>query len=172
MKNFKLIEPSQLPESVIDLIGKEWLLVSAGDTTKYNTMTASWGAVGFYSNKSVATIYIRPERYTYEFIESKSHFTLTILEGGHRDALVYLGKNSGRAGDKISAAGLTPIFTEMGNPTFQEARIVLECRKIFGQMMSEESFVDKDIYAQWYGEGHGNLHKIYMGIIEKCWIKE
>ncbi len=172
MENFKLIEPSQLPDNVINLIGKEWLLVSAGDQDKHNTMTASWGAIGYYSNKSVATIYIRPERYTYEFIESKSHFTLTVLEDGHRDALMLLGKTSGRDGDKISKAGLTPIFTELGNPTFKEARVVLECRKIFGQMMSEESFVDNDCYAQWYGDGHGNLHKVYMGIIENCWIKE
>lgn len=170
MNDFVKIEPNALEDSVIDLIGKEWLLVSAGDKESYNTMTASWGSLGFFFNMNVATIVIRPERYTYEFIESKSHFTLTILQPGHREAQTLLGKNSGRDGDKIAKSGLTTIFTSNGNPTFAEARIVLECRKIYGQDMSKESFVDQQIYEKWYDQAHGNLHKIYMGEIVNCWI--
>ncbi len=172
MENMKRIEPAQLTDNVIELIGKEWMLVSAGNSERYNTMTASWGTIGYYSNKPIVTIFIRPERYTFEFIESHSHFTLSFLGEGSREALMLLGKLSGRDTDKIEQSGLTPEFTPDGNPTFKEARLVLECRKIFSQHMSEEAFVDKDCYAQWYGEGHGNLHNVYMAVIENCWIEE
>ena len=42
------LEASDLPDNVIQLIGKEWMLVTAGDESSFNTMTASWGgaAVG------------------------------------------------------------------------------------------------------------------------------
>lgn len=169
MENMIKVEVNTLSDSAIDLIGKEWLLVSAGDKDNFNTMTASWGSLGVFFNMNVATIVIRPERYTYEFLESATHFTLTILKPGYREAQTLLGKCSGRDGDKIAKSGLTPTFTQLGNPTFEQARIVLECRKIYGQDMSEESFVDHTIYEKWYGEGHGNLHKIYMGEIVNCW---
>ncbi|MFI3289772.1 MAG: flavin reductase [Rikenellaceae bacterium] len=172
MNNMVKVEPNALSDSAIDLIGKEWLLVSAGDKDNFNTMTASWGSLGFFFNMNVATIVIRPERYTFQFLESSSHFTLTILKSGYREAQTLLGKLSGRNSDKVAQSGLTPIFTEAGNPTFEQARIVLECRKIYGQDMSKDSFVDQSIYGKWYGEGHGNLHKIYMGEIVNCWIEE
>ncbi|MFI3318761.1 MAG: flavin reductase family protein [Rikenellaceae bacterium] len=171
MRDLIKIDPLSLSENVIDIIGKQWMLVSAGDRERFNTMTASWGTIGFYSNEPVVTIFIRPERYTYEFIESSDRFTLTVLEEGYRQALTTLGKLSGRDCDKISQAGLTPQFTESGNPTFAEAKIVFECRKIFAQDMTEESFVEHACYEKWYGPGHGNLHKIYMGVIEACWVK-
>lgn len=172
MESMKSIKANELPDSVIDLIGKEWMLISAGDSQSYNTMTASWGSIGFQFNRNVVTIVVRPERYTFEFLERESHFTITILAEGHRDAQMVLGRESGRDGDKIAKSGLTPTFTESGLPTFEEARIVLECRKIYGQYMSEEAFVDHSIFETWYDDAHGNLHKMYMGEIEQCWIAE
>ncbi len=174
----KQIDPKELPSSVFELIGKEWMLVSAGDAQKHNTMTVSWGSLGFMFNMNVATIVIRPERYTSEFLESETHFTLTILDpkefanNDAKAALTICGRNSGRDMDKIAMAGLLPEFTQRGNPTFKQARIVLECRKIYGQMMSEESFVDREIFDKWYDEAHGKLHKVFMGEITGCWIKE
>ncbi len=166
------IAPNELEGSVIDMIGKEWMLVSAGSSEGYNTMTASWGAMGVLFNKSVAMIFIRPERYTYEFIEQHPQLTLTILKDGHRDALVYLGKNSGRDGDKIAASGLTPTFTPGGNPTFEQARVVLECSKLYSQRMSEDSFIDRTLLGKWFDEAHGALHQIYVVQIDRCWIAE
>ncbi len=170
MKDMIRVEPNELADSPIDIIGKEWLLVSAGDKSSFNTMTASWGSIGYFFNTNVATIVIRPERYTFEFLERESHFTLSVLMEGHREALAMLGKLSGRDCDKIAQAGLTPTFTESGLPTFKEARLVLECRKIFGQMMSQESFVDQSIFEKWYNEAKGAPHKMFMGEIEACWI--
>ncbi|MFR9603636.1 MAG: flavin reductase family protein [Rikenellaceae bacterium] len=172
MKNYKKINPMEMPDNVIKLIGRDWMLIGAGDETKSNAMTASWGALGYYSNKCMATVYVRPERYTNDFMESASHFTLTVLEEQKHDAHMIFGKMSGRDNDKAALAGLTPIFTEDGNPTFAEGRIVIECRKIFAQTMGEESFVDKDVYNKWYGGGHGGDHILYMGEIVNLWIRE
>lgn len=146
--------------------------MSAGGRDGFNSMTASWGSIGYLFNMNVATIVIRPERYTYEFLERESHFTLTVLADGYRDALATMGKLSGRDGDKVAQAGLTPHFTESGLPTFREARIVLECRKLYGQMMTQESFVDQELYEKWYNPTKGNPHKLYMGEIVNCWVKE
>ena len=41
------LEASDLPDNVIQLIGKEWMLVTAGDESSFNTMTASWGGMGY-----------------------------------------------------------------------------------------------------------------------------
>ena len=42
----KAIEPSLVKDNFIEIIGKEWMLVSAGDKDKFNMMTACWGGVG------------------------------------------------------------------------------------------------------------------------------
>ena len=171
MNNLTRIEPSELTQNFIKLIGKDWMLISAGNTDNYNTMTANWGSIGYYANQSIATIFVRPERYTYDFVEHSDRFTLTFFGAEFREALSLLGKLSGRDCNKVEQSGLTPCFTELGNPSFIEAKLVMECRKIFGQQMCEESFVDKSCLERWYGGSHGGLHKMYIGVIEKCWIQ-
>ncbi len=172
MENFKKIDPKELSDNTIKLIGQDWMLIGAGDAQSSNAMTASWGSLGFYSNQPIATIFVRPERYTNDFIESSTHFTLTVLDSDRKDAHMIFGKMSGRDNNKPQLANVTPIFTDLGNPTFAEARVVIECRKIFSQTMPEERFADKDIYNKWYGGGHGGDHILYMGVIENCWIRE
>lgn len=53
-------------EDAFQLIGQEWMLITAGDSASYNTMTASWGGIGWLWNKPVAFIFVRPERYTHD----------------------------------------------------------------------------------------------------------
>ena len=49
----KAINPNEIKDNFIELIGKEWMLVSAGDKEKFNMMTASWGGVGVLWNRPV-----------------------------------------------------------------------------------------------------------------------
>ncbi len=171
MKDFKLISPSEMVDNPIELIGKDWMLISAGDTTANNSMTASWGTIGYYSNQPIVTIFVRPERHTFSFVERSTHFTLTVLESELKGVHQIFGKLSGRDCDKVAMSGLTPLFTPKGNPTFEQGRVVLECRKIFSQSMDEGSFIDKECYAKWYGEGHGSDHVMFIGVIEGCWVR-
>ena len=64
-------------------IGKQWMLVTAGDQEKFNTMTASWGGAGVMWGKNAVTVYIRPQRYTKEFIDAKEDRKSTRLNSSH-----------------------------------------------------------------------------------------
>ena len=75
----KPIAIKDLSENFFEVIGKEWMLVTAGNKDHFNTMTASWGGIGFLWNKPVVYVFIRPERYTFEFIEKSEYFTLSFL---------------------------------------------------------------------------------------------
>lgn len=161
----KLIQPTDIVENQIKLIGEDWMLISAGDSSDFNTMTASWGGVGFLWNKPVVFVFIRPTRYTYEFVEQRDSFTLSFFDESYRGALRTLGTKSGRDGDKIALSGLTPEFLESGNPTFKEAKLVLECKKLYSDMLKEELFMDKEDMKLWYNEVKGGLHKVYVARI-------
>lgn len=154
-------------ENPFDLIGQQWMLITAGNKDSFNTMTASWGGLGYLWNKPVAFIFVRPERYTHDFIESGGKITLSFYPESCRKALQICGTRSGRDCDKASEAGLTPVELDGGAMTFGEARLTLECRKLFKSDMKEEEFFDKELFGKWYG-GQG-LHSVYVLEIEKVW---
>ena len=154
-------------EDAFDLIGRQWMLVTAGTSENFNTMTASWGSIGWLWNKPVAFVFIRPERYTHEFIEANERLTLSFYPEDCRKALQLCGTKSGRNTDKVVETGLTPITMKSGTITFKEARLTLDCRKLFKTEMTEEAFIDKDVLHRWYSEQEGGgLHTIYIMEIE------
>lgn len=163
----KSIEPSQLGENPFELIGSRWTLITAGSPQSFNTMTASWGGFGVLWNKPVVYIFIRPQRYTLGFVQQASHFTLSFFDEEHRSALQLLGSRSGRDGDKVAASGLTPCFTAMGNPTFEEATLVMECRKLFDGEFKADDFIDEALREQIYP--NGDFHHVFVGEITSCW---
>ena len=75
----KEINVSELKDNMVEAIGKEWMLVTAGTADKFNTMTASWGGMGVLWGKTVAFVFIRPVRYTYEFIVLCDPRTLSFI---------------------------------------------------------------------------------------------
>ena len=158
-------------ENAFDLIGKQWMLVTAGTSASFNTMTASWGGIGWLWNKPVVFIFIRPERFTHEFIEKNDHLTLSFYTEEYRKALQLCGSKSGRDTDKVAETGLTPVELESGTMTFGEARMTLDCRKLFKATMQEANFLDKDVLARWYGGKQGNLHDVYVVEIEGVYTK-
>lgn len=115
--------------SIFEKISKKWLLVTAGTEDKCNTMTASWGGLGVIWHKDVATIYIRPERYTYEFIEKEDYFTLSFFGDDFKSVLAKCGSTSGRDVDKVKEHGLTVKASDKGGVYFDGADLVLVCRK-------------------------------------------
>ena len=162
----KAINPNEIKDNFIELIGKEWMLVSAGDKEKFNMMTASWGGVGVLWNRPVVFAFIRPERYTREFIDARNEFTITF-----RKAQSICGSKSGREIDKVAATGLTPLFTEAGNPVFEEARLTLECKVVYKSEIEEAKFLDPTVFPRWYDEKNGNAHIVYIAEILNAWEK-
>ncbi len=137
------------------LIGDEWMLITAGNQDKYNTMTASWGQMGALwshgGGSPVVTIYVRPQRYTKEFVDSNKYFTLTFFSKEYKKDLAYLGSHSGRNEDK-------------------EAKLVLICEKVYAQDILEENFINKDIISEHYQKK--DFHTMYIGLIKKVLINE
>lgn len=145
-------------------IGEKWMLITAGNKEKFNTMTASWGMMGILWTKDVATAFVRPQRYTFEFLEKNDYYTLSFFESKYKKQLSYCGRNSGRNVDKIKETGLTPIFDEQA-PYFKEASTVFICKKIYGQFISPEGFIDVDLDKNYENKDY---HKMYVGEIIKC----
>ena len=160
---FHEVNPLELSCNPFQMIGKDWALVTAGDETGYNTMTVSWGNMGIMWNKNIVTVFIRPQRYTKEFLDRFDNFTLSFYEESSREALKLCGSKSGRDMDKIKAAGLTPVH-ENGTTYFEEARLVLECKKIYLDKIRPEGFLDPSIQKN-YPEN--DYHLIYMGEITR-----
>lgn len=159
-------------EDAFNLIGKQWMLVTAGNSQSFNTMTASWGGIGVLWGKHVAFLFIRPERYTHEFIEANERLTLSFLPEEYRKALQICGSKSGRDCDKVKEAGLTPLTLESGDMTFAESRLILDCRKLFKAEMTEANFLDKAVLERWYNDQPGGgLHTVYVVEIESVWTK-
>ena len=170
----KEIPFSQLQFNPFDLVGNEWMLITAGNEARgYNTMTASWGHLGTIWGHSVsnptAVIYVRPQRYTKEFVDREDRFTLTFFAPEYRKALGYLGSHSGRDGDKVAHVGMHPVF-EDDTTYFAEAKLVLFCRKLYQAPIKEEFFVDKSVVEDCYP--NRDFHDLYIAQIEKVLIAE
>lgn len=157
----------KLKENVPELIGKEWMLITAGRMENFNTMTASWGNIGFLWGKPVVTIYVRPQRYTLEYIEKEERFTLSFFPSQYKNALNICGTKSGRDTDKVAEAGLTPYAPEEDVVSFEEARLVMKCRKLYKGKLEEAGFTDKTLMPKWYPGA--DLHYMYIAEIEKVW---
>lgn len=170
----KKIDIKQLNDNVFETIGKEWMLVTAGTVDHHNTMTASWGCLGWLWNKPVAVAFIRPERFTHEFIEANELLTLSFLGHGEEARRIYnlCGSKSGRDCDKTIESGLTPVATPEGSTAFQQARLTLECRKLYKGNIQEQNFLDSSLVAQWYGGAKGGYHDVYVVEIVAAYVSE
>ena len=165
---FREISVEELKDNPFTLINKDWMLITAGNQDKHNTMTASWGGVGELWDKYVSTIYIRPQRYTLEFVEREDFYSLCFFGPEYRQALSLCGSKSGRDVDKDAATGLTPRFDQAA-PYYEQARLVFICRKLYKQDMTEEAFLDKSLLDKWYDN---DLHRMFIGEIVKVLVKE
>ncbi|HEK8843276.1 TPA: flavin reductase [Clostridioides difficile] len=166
---FREVKIEELQFNPFTKIGKEWLLITAGDSEKFNTMTASWGGVGVYWGKNVVTTYIRPQRYTKEFVDSNDTFTVAFFDETYREALNICGTISGRDINKIEKAGLTPYFVD-DTVAFEEANMIIVCKKLYHSNMPPENFDAKENDKKWYPEK--DYHTMYISEIIKVLVKE
>lgn len=158
----KQIDPKAIDQNVFSLIGDQWMLITAGTVERCNTMTASWGGLGVLWGAPAATCYIRPQRYTKEFVDREDYFTLCFFGEEHRKALALCGSKSGRDIDKVKECGFTVRAAEGGAPYFEEAQLVLVCRKRFAQPMDPDQ-MPQEIKDRWYPER--DYHTMYIGEI-------
>ena len=176
---FKTIAIEELNINPMIMIGSKWWLVTAGNEKNgFNTMTASWGHLGaIWGREEVkdqlglptAIVYLRPQRYTKEYMDREELFSLSVFEHEFRKELLHIGTHSGRDGNKVKDAGLTPVFGE-GTTYFDEAKIVFICKKIYHAPLIEEGFVDRNLVKHNY-DGN-DFHHFYIGEIIKILVNE
>lgn len=166
---FKKTDIKTMEMKPFEKIGSEWMLITGEKDGKVNTMTASWGGVGVLWGKNVATVYIRPQRYTKQFVDESDTFTLSFFGGEHMKELGYLGKVSGKEEpDKIERSGLHVEMIE-GHPGFEEASLVLVCRKLYHDEIKPENFYGSDEDVRWYPEK--DYHTMYIAEIVEAFQK-
>ena len=164
MKTFREIRPVEIPGNPIHLIGQEWMLITAGTPDHFNTMTASWGSLGELWFKPVCFCFVRPNRYTYEFMDRQGVFTLSFFSDEYKAQLNFCGSRTGRETDKVKECGFTPRTAENGSVFFEEARLVLECSKLYFQDINPDFFLDESIMKN-YPER--DFHRMYIGEITR-----
>jgi flavin reductase (DIM6/NTAB) family NADH-FMN oxidoreductase RutF len=170
MDKYREVPVEQVENSVAKLMSEGWMLITAGNMQSFNTMTASWGELGHLWNKNVATMFIRPQRYTKEFVDREEIFTLSFFKEEYRNALNICGTKSGRDGDKVKEAKLTPVATTENSVAFEEAYMIIECRKLYAEPFKSESFIDKTIPEKIYPTA--DFHTFYIGEVIRVYIKK
>ena len=133
---FRSVPYDSLSLNPFTKIGKEWALLTAGDENGFNTMTVSWGAMGFMWGKPSVTVYIRPQRYTKKFVDANDTFTLSFY----------------------------------GNAYFEEAELVLVCRKMSRTPLRPEQFLDETVDGRWYPDK--DYHEMYIAEVIDVLVKE
>lgn len=161
MKEIKNIR--EVKDNLVKLIADDWGLVCAGKIDHCNGMTVSWGAIGELWGKDVVFAFIRPQRYTKEFIDNEDYFTLSFFDEEYKDALRICGTKSGRDCDKLELAKFT--MTTDGDTVYpNEAKLVVKCKKLAVQKMDSVGFIDKSIEKNY---SDGDYHFVYVGEIVK-----
>jgi len=159
------IEPERLEDNPFKVIGSDWMLITAGILGDYNTMTASGGGWGTLWGRKVCYCHIKPAHYTFQFMERFPYFTLSFFEEKYKNVLQFCGSNSGRDVDKASATGITPVARPLGAVYFAEARLVIECKKIYFHDFDPSHFVDPKIHDRFPNKDY---HRMYAGEIIRC----
>ena len=116
---------------------KDWALVTAGNIDDFNTMTVSWGSMGTIWNKSVVTIYVRPDRYTSNYLKDNDYFTVSFYDDKYKDKLLVFGRTSGKETNKVKETGFTPVCLDKAI-TYKEAKETFVLKKVYMEQMKKE----------------------------------
>lgn len=164
------IDPQAAALELLPALGAENALLTAGTADRRNTMTIGWCQAGRLWNLPTCTVYVRPERYTYQFMEEQEYFTVSVLPKERKDAMALCGTKSGRDMDKIKECGLTVRTGAGGAPFFQEAELVLVCRTLYAQDLDPVCVLpagEEQILPS-YG-AKGGWHRAYTGEIVEAY---
>ena len=163
---FRSIDPKDLTENVFSLLADRWTLITAGTPQRCNAMTASWGGLGVLWNKPVATIYVRPQRHTFAFLEEQESFTLSDFSPRWKKQLAYCGAVSGRDEDKFAACGFH--VAGEGQAAYpQEADLVLVCKKRYWNDL-DPAHMDQEALTHYPAKDY---HRMYVGEITRVLVR-
>jgi len=162
------IDPKTMTPEIFRVFDAQSALLTAGDREHCNTMTIGWCQLGTLWGKPVCTVFVRPERYTYQFMESGDYFTVSVLPADRKKIMGYCGSKSGRDVDKIKECGLTLCYGAGDAPFFDEAEWVLVCKKAYVQDLDPACVLEGDTVLPFYGE-RGGWHRSYTGQVVEAY---
>jgi flavin reductase (DIM6/NTAB) family NADH-FMN oxidoreductase RutF len=165
---FVEISAEEIDGNAFKQFGNDWPLLTAGTLKSFNSMTVGWGGFGVVWSKKIAITFVRPQRYTYQFLEKEPCFSLSFFNESYKKTLNYFGTKSGRDVNKAKETGLTPVEFDKKSVYYKEADMVVVLRKIYFQDLDPKNFIginDKDIYPD------KDYHRIYIGEILNVIVK-
>ena len=165
---FETISPFGITKNIFSMLDTDWMLVTPGIPEDYNTMTASWGGFGILWKKPVAYVFVRPQRYTYRFMEKYEYLSLGFFPAGYRDALNFCGTRSGKDVNKAAECGLTPIKLPGGGVAFGESELVMECTKKYFSDLNPAHIPDPAIHKLYPANDY---HRMYICEISNVYRK-
>lgn len=145
-----------------------FLTVKSGDVV--NTMTISWGNIGYEWKRPIFTVLVRKSRYTHELIESSDNFTVSIpLSTEMKNALSICGTKSGRDINKYEECNLTLEKSQkVETPIIGECELHYECKIVYKHEMNVDG-LSKEIRDSVYSDD--DMHTLYYGEIVDCYNK-
>ncbi len=162
------IDPKELDLQPLGIFATDGALLTPGTSESWNTMTIGWGSLGTLWRHPMATVYVRADRHTHAYMESSDRFTIAFLNERDAKKLEFCGTHSGRDTDKTTC-GLTPMEVDDGAIAFEEAELIIACRKVYAHPLEPHHFTDTDLYEEIYGGGV-SLHTVYRGIVEHVYV--
>ena len=148
------------------------MLLCAGDREKSNAMTIGWGALGtLWGRNDAVTVYVAESRHTKKFLDGATHFTvMTFDKEKQADVLAYMGRHSGRDGDKAAALGLHLAYTANGTPYYEEAQAVYECELMYSAPFEAEGM--RDVPKALYADFPAGVHSMYIGRVVRAFRRD
>ena len=167
---WRKIAPAEIKDNAIELVDGYKGILAMGNKEEHNAMTIGWGTLGVLWRKPIFTVFVSTSRFSHSLMEKNDTFTVSFFNKSHYDDVMYLGHHSGRDGDKISKTKLHLTYTENGNPMFDDAFLVIECRKIYDAPFDYEK-IDKEC-RKMYDGGKTGIHYEYAGEILNVFVND
>jgi flavin reductase (DIM6/NTAB) family NADH-FMN oxidoreductase RutF len=150
-------------------------ILTAGDKNHYNSMVIGWGTIGVGFAKPLFTVFVKPERYTYQFIDKSEIFTVSYIDEKLYNKFMPYGTKSGKDINKEEVCGTHIKFLDDGGITFEEAVEVYVCKIIAKAHLTEE-----DVHQELVDMYKGNVkaypttkpHTMYVGEINGHYKRE
>ena len=165
-----LVDCKKLKPEVFQVFGERNALLTAGDRNHCNTMTIGWCQLGRLWNLPVCTVYVRPERYTFSFMEEQDTFSVSILPAGQQRVMAYCGSKSGQDVDKFKECSLSVRYGAGETPVIEQAELVLVCKKLFVQDMNPSCAKDERV-NRCYTPEQGGWHRAYVGEVLEAYTR-
>ena len=151
-------------------------IVSAGDKNSHNSCVIGWGLLGVAWSKPLFIVYVKPDRYTYQFMEKTTYFTVSFIKKELYKKFRIYGNKSGRDIDKEKESGAHIQFLDDGGITFEEAEEVYVCKMMAKTYLEEKNLSPEiiDFYekAAPLFKQSKEPHGIYIGEIINHYKRE